>query len=240
MTDLKLKPRFRFWLFRLIGVIVPCRLRAGWRREWEAELQHRELLLAEWDRLDWCNKINLLWRSTSAAWDALWMQTYRWEDAMIQDLRFGVRMLLRQPGFTLIAVLTLALGIGANTAIFSVVSAVLLRPLPYPESDKLVMVWEKRIREGSTNNAVAPADLRDWRIRNQVFADIAAEVEGSLDLSDGNEPERITAGQVSDSFFDVLGYSVEQRTHEIGVRMALGAQTSDIRKLIVRREWHWR
>jgi FtsX-like permease family protein/MacB-like protein len=144
-------------------------------------------------------------------------------------------MLLRHPGFTLIAVLTLALGIGANTAIFSVVSAVLLRPLPYPESDKLVMVWEKRIREGSTNNAVAPADLRDWRIRNQVFADIAAEVEGSLDLSDGNEPERITAGQVSASFFDVLGYSVEQRTHEIGVRMALGAQTSDVRKLIVRR-----
>jgi hypothetical protein len=68
MTDLKLKPRFRFWLIRLIGVIVPCRLRAGRRREWEAELQHRELLLAEWDRLDWCNKINLLWRSTSAFW----------------------------------------------------------------------------------------------------------------------------------------------------------------------------
>jgi len=71
-------------------------LRADWRHEREAELNHRELLLAEWDRLDSDHKFNLLWRSTSAFWDAMWMQTYRWEDAMIQDLRFGMRMLLKR------------------------------------------------------------------------------------------------------------------------------------------------
>jgi putative ABC transport system permease protein len=126
-------------------------------------------------------------------------------DSLSQDLRFGARMLFKNPGFTLIAVVTLALGIGVNTAIFSVVSAVLLRPLPYSEPDKLVMLWERRIREGSDNNAVAPADFRDWRARNQVFTNIAAMFEISLNLSGGNEPERVTTGVVSASFFEVLG-----------------------------------
>jgi len=132
-----LKPHL--WLIKLIGVIVPRRLRADWRREWEAELRHREEMLAEWDRLDWRAKLDLLWRSTSAFWDALWLQPKRLEDEMFQDLRFGVRMLLKHKGFTIVAALSLALGIGANTALFSVVDAVLLRTLPVKEPERLVL-----------------------------------------------------------------------------------------------------
>ncbi|HSB08445.1 MAG TPA: ABC transporter permease [Blastocatellia bacterium] len=197
--------RFRFWiwLIRLVGVIVPRRLRADWRQEWEAELHHREKLLAEWDRLDWRNKLDLLRRSTSAFWDALWMQSYRWEDAMIQDLRFGFRMLRRQPGFTLVAVLTLALGIGANTAIFSVVNALLLRPLPYMEPDRLVLLSE-RSREGERLDVAYP-NFADWRERAHSFVGMAAAYYASFTLTGVEKSSRLEAGVSNCNFFQLLG-----------------------------------
>src|SRR5258706_14227348 len=132
-----LKPHLR--LIRAIGVIVPRRLRADWRQEWEAELRYRELLLADWDKLNWKTKFDLLRRSLGAFWDAVALQPQRLEDEMFQDLRYGVRMLLKHKGFTLVAVLSLALGIGANTALFSVVDALLLRTLPVAEPERLVL-----------------------------------------------------------------------------------------------------
>src|SRR5215471_4569296 len=90
--------RFWLWLIRVIGVIVPRRLRADWRREWEAELQYRETLLADWDKLDWRTKFDLLWHSLGAFADAIWLQPRRLEEEMFQDLRYGARMLVKSPG----------------------------------------------------------------------------------------------------------------------------------------------
>jgi putative ABC transport system permease protein len=128
----------------------------------------------------------------------LWMRTLR------HDVRHAVRLSVRQPGVTVLVVLTLALGIGANTAIFSTVDAVLLRPLPYDEPDRLVMVWEKRAAEGVFDNVVAPADYVDWARMNTVFESIAALTSISADLTGSGEPVRLAAGAVTTRFFDVL------------------------------------
>src|SRR6185436_2660242 len=97
--------RAHLWLIALIGVIVPRHLRSDWRQEWEAELRYRETLLEEWDKLNWKTKLDLLRRSCGAFVDALLLQPKRLEDEMFQDLRYGVRMLLKNPGFTLVVVL---------------------------------------------------------------------------------------------------------------------------------------
>src|SRR6266511_2401440 len=126
-------------------------------------------------------------------------------ESFIQDLRFGARMLMKNPGFTLIAVLTLALGVGANTAIFSVVNAVLLRPLPYSEPDRLVQVWETNPRANRWGDWVSYPDFRDWRERNTVFDEIGACRTLAFNLTGGDSPESLPGDYVSASLFTVLG-----------------------------------
>ncbi len=127
------------------------------------------------------------------------MQTLR------QDLRYGARMLLKNPGFTLIAVLTLALGIGANTAIFSVVNGVLLRPLPYFDADRVVTLWQRNNQSGAKENGASPANFFDWQSRSQAFAEMAAAEPYSLNLTGQDEPEAFRAWLVTAGFFQILG-----------------------------------
>jgi putative ABC transport system permease protein len=193
------------WLIELIGLIVPRRLRTDWRQEWEAELNHREELLAEWDRLDWRNKIDLLRRSTSAFWDALRLQPKRLEEDMMQDLRFGLRILVKSPGFTLIAVFTLALGIGLNTAIFSVVNAVILQPLPFPEPERLIRLWESNPGRGWSEFSASALNFKDWRKQQTVWEQLAAYEFNTFNITGGGEPERVAALSVTANMFPALG-----------------------------------
>jgi putative ABC transport system permease protein len=126
-------------------------------------------------------------------------------DLLNHDVRYALRMLLKQRSVTAMMLATLALGIGANTAVFSVVNAVLLRPLPYPEPDALAMVYEKRAAEGVMDNSVSPADFLDWRAMNQSFASLASFSETTADLTGTGDPVQVTLGAVSADFFNVLG-----------------------------------
>ena len=126
-------------------------------------------------------------------------------DMLRHDFRQALRLLLRQPGLSATILLTLALGIGANTAVFSVVHAVLLRPLPYPESERLVMVGEKRPAEGRINGPVAPADYLDWATMHSSFTAIAGFSAGTADLTGVGDPVQLPSALVSASFFDVFG-----------------------------------
>jgi putative ABC transport system permease protein len=125
---------------------------------------------------------------------------------LLQDVRYGLRVLRQKPGFTLVAVLTLALGIGANTAVFSLVSAVLVRPLKYPEAERLVMLWEDGSAAGFPQDGPSVGNYADWRARNKVFEEMAAVAQRTYDLTGGGgEPEKILALGVTSNFFPLLG-----------------------------------
>jgi len=202
------------WLITFIGVSVPRRLRADWRREWEAELHCHETQLAQWDKLTWRTKLDLLWHGLGALMDALWMQPRRLEDEMIQDLRYGWRMLRKRKGFTAAAVLSLALGIGANTAIFSVVDSILLRPLPYPDAERLVKmsatnITQKQQWEGWNRAGVSLADFREWQGESRSFEEMALYSSGSgYRLTEAGGQKYLIGSRVSLNFFSLLGARV--------------------------------
>ncbi len=122
---------------------------------------------------------------------------------LVQDGRYAVRTLSRSPGFAAVAVLTLALGIGANSAIFSFVDGVLLKPLPYADPDRIVLLWEKP--PGGGNNVVSALNFLDWREQSGVFDHMAAVAGGSVTLTGHGEPQRIAGARVSPAYFDTFG-----------------------------------
>lgn len=132
------------------------------------------------------------------------MWTFAKIETLWRDLRYAMRMLVKSPGFTTVAVLTLALGIGANTAIFSVVDAILLRPLPYPEPDRLVRIWESSLKFDSPRNVVNPLNFLDWRDHSHSFEAMAAIVERMANLSVNGQPIAVQSLTVSPEFFSIL------------------------------------
>ncbi len=125
-------------------------------------------------------------------------------EQLSQDLRYGVRLLRRSPAFSIVAVLTLALGIGANTAIFSVVNAVLLRPLPFSEPDRLVRIWESQPNKGWDRNVVDPYNFLTWRVRTRSFEQMAAVDGWTSNITGGRQPLAVHGMRVSPEFFAIL------------------------------------
>ncbi len=122
-----------------------------------------------------------------------------------QDFRYAARMLARAPAFTTIAVLALALGIGANTAIFSVVNKVLLQPLPFRNPNELLLIWENATHLGFPKNTPSPANFLDWRDQSTLFTGMAAMGPKDFNLTGVGEPERLDGRRVSANLFDLLG-----------------------------------
>ena len=150
-------------------------------------------------------------------------------DVLLSDLRYSLRLLRKSPAFTAIAIATLALGIGANTAIFSAVDAVLIRPLPYTDPDRVVLVWEDNTAAGFARNTPAPGNFTDWNRMQQSFSAMAATRGGSASVASDGPPEQILGRRVTQNFFDVLG-----------VRPAIGARilTAEFQRRKPRRRSH--
>ena len=131
--------------------------------------------------------------------------SFVWLEQLWQDVHFGLRTLGKSPGFTAVAVLTLALGIGANTAIFSAVNAVLLRPLLYRNSSQLVRIWAMDLRSGSQHDVASYPDFTDWAAQNHSFQQLAAYSGRDYNLSGGDRPERLRGSRISAGLFETLG-----------------------------------
>src|ERR1019366_6601017 len=139
------------------------------------------------------------------------------------DLRYGLRLLRHAPGFTASAVIALALGIGANTAIFSTVDAVLLRPLPFADPDRVVMVWEDNSGASFPRNTPASGNFVDWKQRNRVFTDMAATRGASANLTADGPPEQVVGRATTANFFDVLGVKPAAGTRDSLVVLEVAA-----------------
>ena len=174
--------RFWRWLIRFIGVIVPRRFRAAGGRSGKRNWNTAKRCWPDGIGSIGVTNSNCCGAASGAFWDALWLQPQRLEDEMFQDLRFGVRMLLKNPGFTVVAALTLALGIGVNTALFTVFNAVALRPLPVKEPERIVKVYRKELgksaREvGGSSSMLSYPEYAGFRDNTQVFSGLTAYAE---------------------------------------------------------------
>jgi putative ABC transport system permease protein len=191
-------------IVEVVGSLVPAGRRAAWTQEWRAELVHHWAGLTRHGLVRWRSKLDLLARTAGSLPDALEMRRQEGgADMLDHELKYALRGLLKHRGFTLVAALTLALGIGANSAIFSIVEAVLLRPLPFPEPERLVTIWHHY--RTLDRASVSPPNFLDYRSQNSTLDGMAAVATGNFNLAGEPEPERVVGAKVTAGFFPVLG-----------------------------------
>jgi predicted permease len=195
------KPGFAARAIRLLAWLVPVDERRNWRDEWLAEFAYA-------DRHGGARGGRTCAHLTSALRHALWLRLQRWSlDTLAQDVRHAVRALAHRPGFTIAVVVTLALGIGANTAIYSAARSVFWRPLPYPDPDRLVFVATTAVDkpDAAGEGSVSAPDFEDWRRGTDAFEDLAAvKLAGSTLTGEGDAEQLVDAG-VTSGFFRALG-----------------------------------
>ncbi|HYB95088.1 MAG TPA: ABC transporter permease [Vicinamibacterales bacterium] len=191
-------------VLRAASPLVPFDIRQEWLREWRAEFAYSSSRAARAGRR---LSIACAMRALGAVAHAAWLRWDRWRvEMIIQDIKHAWRSLARKRSFTVVVVLTLAIGIGGTAAIFGVVNAVLLRPLPYPDPDRVVRVYKtQRAQPDRVGGTVSPPDYDDWRRDNQSFTEVAGYLTNSLALTGHGEAEQIVSAAVTGGFFDVLG-----------------------------------
>ena len=188
-------------LVKVAAWLVPAWRRPGWRRQWSAELEH---LCARPGGSGLAIRFAL-----GAVRHATWL---RFEELRLRgsaiELRLAARGLVRRPGFTVLAVATLSIGIGASTAVFSLAEAMILRPVPFPEGDRLVRVFSADYERGLESFSVSWPDYEDWVLRSGLFESSAVYQELDRDVSGDGEPERVRVVAVGDGYFETLGSNV--------------------------------
>ena len=194
-------------LVRVIAVLVPGNTRAQWTAEWAAELEHRSRQLARRSDSTWSRDMDLIGRALGALPDAAWLRRQFTLDAdAVRDTAHGVRMLAKAPGFTGSVLLVFALGIGATTAVLSLTDALLVRPLPLPDADRVMTIWQVNRETGQGRLDVAPGTAIDLVQRTRSFEALAIAENWSVKHTvPGGEPlQPLAAARVTESFFKVL------------------------------------
>jgi hypothetical protein len=201
------------WILRIARRIVPRTIREQWTREWEAEVLYRWNTIRQRRNGRWQRQAALVRQSSGAFVDAAFLrQQFTADLDIVQDARYAVRMLRKRPLVSGLAILVLALGLGGTITVFSTIDALLLRDLPYADSDRLVTVWQTDVTRLDERLGVASAAFLDWRERTTSFESLAGAEPWSFDSFDGREPVQLPAALVTQGFFDTRSTSTGDRT----------------------------